>query len=60
MLSSLYEIAKNSVESKMQERVRTLRDEYFAFVNEFPDGKHRKDADRYYDFAYRLIEDKVE
>ena len=60
MLSSLYEIAKNSVESKKQERVRTLRDEYFAFVNEFPEGKHRKDADRYYDFAYRLIEDKVE
>lgn len=60
ILSSLYEIAKNSIESKQQQRLRDLRDEYFAFVNEFPEGKRRKQADEYYAFAYRLIEGEQE
>lgn len=57
ILASLYEIARYSVESKQQQRLRDLRDEYFAFVNEFPEGKHRKEADAFYSYAYSLIRD---
>lgn len=60
ILSSLYEIAKNSIEAKQQQRLRDLRDEYFAFVNEFPEGKHRKQADEYYVYAHRLLEGSEE
>lgn len=55
ILSSLYEVARNSVETKQQQRLRDLRDEYFAFVNEFPEGTHRAEADKYYDYAYSMI-----
>ena len=36
----------NSFEDKKAERARDTQDEYYNFVTEFPDSKHRKEADK--------------
>ncbi|MCU4155413.1 outer membrane protein assembly factor BamD [Carboxylicivirga sp. A043] len=46
ILESKYIQAVNSVEEKKEDRVRDTLDEYYSFVNEFPEGKYRKKADR--------------
>ena len=44
-----YEAAVNSVEEKREERLREAFDEYYTFVNEFPEGKYNKEIE--HDFA---------
>ncbi|MBR8730449.1 Outer membrane protein assembly factor BamD [Porphyromonas levii] len=56
VVASLYEIAKNSVQEKKQQRLRDLRDEYYNFINEFPDGKRRKDVDKFFAYAEKNID----
>ena len=41
-----YEAAVNSVEEKRQERLREAYDEYYTFVNEFPEGKYNQEVER--------------
>ncbi|MBR8714044.1 outer membrane protein assembly factor BamD [Porphyromonas levii] len=56
VVASLYEIAKNSVQEKKQQRLRDLRDEYYNFINEFPGGKRRKDVDKFFAYAEKNID----
>lgn len=56
VVASLYEIAKNSIQEKLQLRLRDLRDEYYNFINEFPDGKRRNDVDKFFAFAEKNID----
>lgn len=58
VVASLYEIARNSIESKQQGRLRNLRDEYYNFINEFPDSKYKKDVDGYLAYANKHIKDE--
>lgn len=46
VLQSKYEQASHSVFEKKVERYRTAIDEYYNFINEFPEGKFRKQADK--------------
>lgn len=46
ILESKYIQAVKSVEEKKEERIRDTIDEYYTFVNEFPEGKYKKRADR--------------
>lgn len=39
ILKSKFDLAKQSVESKKEERYRDAVDEYYGFLNEFPDSK---------------------
>lgn len=55
LLESKYLLAINSVQDKRQERLSSALDEYFTFVDEFPESKHRKDADKYYKTISELI-----
>src|SRR5690606_7240811 len=48
LLKSKYLLAVNSVEDKKIERLSSALDEYFSFVDEFPDSKHRQEVDRFY------------
>lgn len=48
LLKSKYLLAVNSVEDKKVERLSSALDEYFSFVDEFPDSKHRQEVDRFY------------
>lgn len=44
-LKAKYQMARNSVEERKVERYRDVVDEYYSFINNFPDSKNRKEAD---------------
>lgn len=48
-LESSYLYALNSVAAKQQERFQAALDEYYSFVEEFPDTQFSKDLQRIYD-----------
>jgi outer membrane protein assembly factor BamD len=41
-----YQQMVNSFEEKKMDRARDTQDEYYSFITEFPNSKHRKDADK--------------
>ena len=55
LLESKYNLAVASVFDKRDERLSSALDEYFSFVDEFPDSKHKKDAERYYKVTARML-----
>ena len=55
ILESKYIQAVNSVEEKKEERVRDTMDEYYSFVNEFPEGKYRKKAEKISDDTQKML-----
>ncbi len=55
LLESKYLLAINSVFEKREERLSSALDEYFTFVDEFPESKHRKDADRFYKTTSEML-----
>ena len=44
ILRSKYELARQSVEEKRVARFRDAIDEYYAFVNDFPESKYMQEA----------------
>ena len=54
-IRSKYELALVSVEEKLQGRYRDVVDEYFNYVNEFPEGKYKKQVQRFYDYSQKRI-----
>ncbi|WP_439183673.1 outer membrane protein assembly factor BamD [Carboxylicivirga taeanensis] len=55
ILESKYIQAVNSVEEKKETRVRDTMDEYYSFINEFPEGKFRKKADRIFEDTDEML-----
>ncbi|MEZ5106872.1 MAG: outer membrane protein assembly factor BamD [Draconibacterium sp.] len=60
LLDSKYNLAIASVFEKRQERLSSALDEYFTFVDEFPESKHRKEADRFYKTTSEMLNYKEE
>lgn len=50
-----YDMAEQSVEDKKEIRYRDVIDEYYAYVNEFPEGKHIKQVKRFFDNSTKEI-----
>ena len=48
MFKSKYEMAVQSVEDKKEFRYRDVIDEYYAYTNEFPEGKYIKEIKKMY------------
>ena len=46
VLQAKYQQMVNSFEEKKAERARDTQDEYYNFITEYPDSKHRKEADK--------------
>ena len=44
--------AARILDEKKIERFREVVDEYYSFINDFPDGKNRKEADNIFTGAY--------
>jgi outer membrane protein assembly factor BamD len=57
ILNSKYEQAYQSVPEKRIERYRNAIDEYYNFINEFPDGKLRKQADKIFNESKKIVKD---
>lgn len=57
VLKSRYQIANLSVEEKKTDRFRDVIDEYYSFINNYPDGPYRDEADNIYRIASRHVSD---
>ena len=60
LLQAKYFLATRSVDEKKRERLSSALDEYFTFVDEYPESKHRKDAERYYSTTAKLLDYKAD
>ena len=57
ILQSKYQQMVNSYEDKKAERARDAQDEYYNFTTEFPDSKHRKEADKMLNNIKKITKD---
>ena len=47
-----------SVDEKKEERFRTVVDEYYAFINDYPNSENRKEADNIFKIADKFLNRK--
>jgi outer membrane protein assembly factor BamD len=57
ILEAKYQQAYQSVEDKRIERYRNTIDEYYNYINEFPTGKSRKQADRIFNESKKIVKE---
>ena len=57
ILRARYDMAKASVDEKKEERMRDTIDEYYAFVNEFPESKYLPEAEKMFKDASTYVKD---
>lgn len=57
ILQSKYQQAVQSIQDKKIERYRNAIDEYYNFINEFPEGKFRNNADKIFDESNKIVKD---
>lgn len=55
ILEAKFEQAEKSIATKKAERYRDTIDEYYKFINEFPEGKLIKDAKRIFNTSQRFV-----
>lgn len=55
---SKYEQMVNSFEDKKPERARDAQDEYYNFITEYPNSKHRKEAEHMFQQIKKVLKDK--
>lgn len=57
VLRAKHDMAVVSVQEKLQGRYRDVVDEYYNYMNEYPEGKYVKQVQKYYDYASKRITD---
>lgn len=55
ILKSKFQEAKQSVNEKQADRYRDVIDEYYSYINNYPDSKNRKEADNIFKIADRYV-----
>ncbi len=55
LLKAKYLLAINSVEVKKHERLSSALDEYFTFVDEYPESRYRKEVEKYHETTAKLL-----
>lgn len=55
LLKSKYLLAIRSVEDKQTERLSDALDEYFAFVDEFPESSYRREVNKFYETTAKML-----
>ncbi|MCG6187999.1 outer membrane protein assembly factor BamD [Maribellus maritimus] len=55
LLKSKYLLAIRSVADKQEERLSSALDEYFTFVDEFPESEHKKEVDKFYETTAEML-----
>ena len=58
ILRAKYDMAKESVPEKKEDRMRETRDEYYAFINEFPESKYKSEVERIFKDASKFVKDE--
>ncbi|GAD07337.1 membrane protein [Porphyromonas crevioricanis] len=59
ILRASYKEASFSVNEKVQTRYREVLDQYYAYINEFPDGKYLRQVRQIYEFVSKHISKNV-
>ncbi len=57
ILKSKFQEAKQSVESRRAERYRDVVDEYYSFINTYPDSKNRSEADNIFKASRKYVKE---
>ena len=57
ILKAKFQEAYQSVDEKKEERFREVVDEYYSFINDYPDSKNRKEVDNILKIASKYIKD---
>ena len=57
VLSAKYQQMVNSLEERKVDRARDTKDEYYSFITEFPNSKHRKEADKLFKEISKVVTD---
>ncbi len=60
ILRSRHELAWKSVAERTAERLRDVVDEHYNYLNMFPEGKYKREANRYYRQAVKALDLKIE
>lgn len=55
ILKARYQEARQSIEEKKADRYREVIDEYYSFINNYPDGENRKEADNIFKIASKYV-----
>ena len=56
ILRAKFKLAQFSVESKKEERYHNAIDEYYGFVNEYPESKYMKEAKDLFNKAKKYVQ----
>mgnify|MGYP001461364136 FL=1 len=56
IVKSSYMLAENSVIAKKKERYKNTIDAYFTFVDNFPESKNLKEAEKFYNNSLKYID----
>ena len=57
VLKSKYQEAAQSIEEKKADRFREVVDEYYSFINDYPESENRKEADNLFKIAQRYVKE---
>ncbi|MDH6357694.1 outer membrane protein assembly factor BamD [Parabacteroides sp. PF5-9] len=57
VMRSKYEMSLASIEERLQGRYRDVVDEYYNYMNEYPEGKYTRQVKRYFDYVNQRIND---
>ena len=57
ILKAKFQEAVQSVEEKKADRFREVIDEYYSFVNNYPDSPNRQEADNIYNIAKKYVQE---
>lgn len=60
LFKAKYLLAINSIEEKKQERLSSAMDEYYTFVDEYPESKYIKEVEKYRNNTSRILNLKEE
>jgi outer membrane protein assembly factor BamD len=57
VLKSRYQEANMSVDERKSDRFREVIDEYYSFINNYPDSPNRSEAENIYKIASKYVKD---
>jgi len=57
VLKARYQEAAQSIESKKEDRYRVVIDEYYSYINNYPDSPNRKEADNIFKIANNNVKE---
>ncbi len=57
ILKARYQEARESVDEKKPDRFREVIDEYYSYINNYPDTPNREEADNIFKIAQRYVKD---